>query len=277
MAYQRHPAPRQSKITSKARATTRPKKRKTRPFAFGITLKCRNLRYLHRLRSEKPIDLVISDLTTVESITDADAATFMDSLHGVVKSDGAILLAANGLVGAALIEASPHYKYSIIFEVPPSRTADPSAGPVQNHVEYLVFYDEPPLYRPQRTRGHVLKVVKAKTKEKTAPSPDPIDGGTKNHTDYRSPNRNPRSVLRIDGKILKGNPSPVLRLEYLLRSFSKRHDILMDVLMTSPVAPNACRNPLRNFVGFKRGTNLLADVVRELNAPGGAVQDESEK
>ena len=159
MTLPARPESRQSKINSKASATTKPQERETRPFAFGITLKCRNLRYLHRLRSEKPIDLIISDLTPVEAITDVDAQTLMASLHGVLKSDGAILLAANGLVGAALIEASPHYKYSIIFEIPPSHTSDPSTGPIQNHVEYLVFYDKPGRFRPQKTGDHALKVV----------------------------------------------------------------------------------------------------------------------
>ncbi|MFZ4775959.1 MAG: hypothetical protein ACOYM3_11375 [Terrimicrobiaceae bacterium] len=267
------PESRQSKINTKASATPKPQERETRPFAFGLTLKCRNLRYLRRLWSERLIDLVISDLTPLESITDADAETLMGSLQGVLKSDGAILLAANGVVGAALIEASRYYKYSIIFEVPSSHTADPSSGPVQNHVEYFVFYDKLGRFRPQKTADHALKVVKATTKAKTALSPDPTTGGVKHHTDYCSLNRNPRSVLRINGKNLKGNPSPVARIEYLLRSFSKRRDLLMDVMMTSPVARKACRNSLRNFVGFKCGTNLLGEMVRELNAPDVSPQD----
>ena len=241
---------RQSKINSKASATPKPQERETRPFAFGITLKPKNVRCLHRLRREKPVDLVISNLTALESITDADAQNLMDSLHRVVKSSGPILLAANALVGAALIAASPHFKYSIIFEVPRPRKATRSDGPVQNHLEYLVFYDQPPRFRPQRTGGHPLKVVTAKTKMKSALSPDPITNGTKNHTDYGSKNRNPRSVLRINGKSLNGDSSPAGRTEYLLRSFACRHDIVMNVMKSSPVARRLCKKFSLHYLEF---------------------------
>lgn len=245
------PASRNSKFVANASATPKPQGRKTLPFALGITHKSRNLRCLRRLRREKPVDLVISDLTAINSMTDADAETLMSSLHGLVKRSGPILLAANALVGAALVAASPHYKYSLIFEVSPARSSDPSVGPVQNHLEYHVFYDEAPPYKRLKTRGHSLKVVSAKTKEKTALSPDPITNKTNAHGDYSSTSRNPRSVLRIHGKSLSGDPSAARRTEYLLRSFSRRNDIFMDVMKTSSVARRACEKFHLHYLEFK--------------------------
>ena len=253
-------APGQSKINAKASSATKQHDRKPRPFAFGNTPKSGNLRFPHRLRSESPVDLVIADLTSVKSMTKSDAETLMLRLHGVVKIDGPILLAANGLVGAALIGASSHYKYSIIFEVFPACTANPSAGPVQNHVEYFVFYDKQPCYNPQKTSGHMLKVVSAKTKEKTALSRDPITGGIKQHTDYASRNRNPRSVLRLADKALNGSHYQDSRIQYLLRSFSKRQETCMEVSMPSSAECCECREiPVENI--WDSAANLLTDVV----------------
>lgn len=251
-------APVQSRYQSKANPAVKANNRRTRPFVSRKALRCAALDIHNCFRMKKSVDLIISDLTSLKSIDKADAEALMTSLHFVVKAGGPILLAANGLVGAALIEASTRYKYSIIFEVAPTRTSHQSIGPVQNYLEYLVFYDELHLYRPQKTRGHVLKVVKATTKAKTPSSPDPLTGRINQHTDYGSKSRNPRSVVRIDGKILKGSRSPALRIQYMLRSYSKRGDTLMDIMTVSSAARTACRSCRRNLLGLKRPEKLIA-------------------
>lgn len=144
-------------------------------------------------------------------------------------------------------------RYSWVWEkTQPTGFLNARRMPMKAHEDILVFYRKLPYYNPIITDGHERKVVLVKHREK-------CDDGTiynehGNYRDYSSTSRYPRSALRFktDKQTCALHPTqkPVALLEYLIRTYTREGDTVLDFAMGSASTAIACLNTGRRFIGI---------------------------
>jgi DNA modification methylase len=156
------------------------------------------------------------------------------------------------ILGASNIE---ELKYEWIWEKT-SATGYLNAKkmPMKAHESILVFYRKLPHYDPQKTTGHTRKVSTAKHKRNSTQTEVYNKHGL---TTYNSTERYPRSVLKFPTDKQKSSyhptQKPVALLEYLIRTYTKEGDTVLDFTCGSGSTGVACRNMDRNFIGIDNG------------------------
>ena len=121
------------------------------------------------------------------------------------------------------------------------------------HEIILVFYNKMPTYNPIKTTGHKRKVSTAMHKRNS--STGDIYGRCDNHKDYDSTERYPRSIqlFKSDKQTCSLHPTqkPVALLEYLIKTYTKEGDVVLDFTMGSGSTAIACLNTNRRFIGIE--------------------------
>ena len=127
--------------------------------------------------------------------------------------------------------------------------------PLKCHEEILVFYPQLPIYDPQMTTGHPLKVSLAKHKANSKNNQSPCYGKADTFADYASTERFPRSVLKFksDKQTTSIHPTqkPVDLLSYLIKTYSKPGAVILDNVMGSGSTGVACVLTGRCFIGIE--------------------------
>lgn len=144
-------------------------------------------------------------------------------------------------------------KYEIIWEKSnPTGHLNAKKMPMKAHENILVFGNVP--YYPQKTTGHVRKTATKKD------SKSPVYG-KHGGSFYDSTERYPRSVVRFpsDKQRSKLHPTqkPLALMEYLLMTFTKEGDTVLDPFMGSGTTGLACKNLGRKFIGIEKDMNYF--------------------
>ncbi len=134
----------------------------------------------------------------------------------------------------------------------------------EEHWNMLVFYEKLPTYEPQMTHGHERKTTKRK------PVNSECYGKAYELTEYGSTSRYPRSVQFFSSDKQKGNyhptQKPVELMEFLIRTYSKEGDTVLDFCMGSGTTGVAAKKLNRRFIGFEIDPNYFAtaeDRIKE--------------
>lgn len=94
-------------------------------------------------------------------------------------------------------------------------------------------------------------------------------GGLKNIS-YKSDQYYPTSILKFAGvpriKRLHSAQKPVALLEYLIKTYSKESDTILDCTMGSGSTGEACMNLARNFIGIEKDYYIFKDAENRLNS-----------
>jgi site-specific DNA-methyltransferase (adenine-specific) len=137
--------------------------------------------------------------------------------------------------------------------------------PLKAHENVLVFYKRPPIYCPQKTVGH--KPVNAFYSRHSGNNYGAAETSTKgggNTTRY------PRTVQRFksDKQTNNRHPSqkPLALLQYMLRTYTKPGDLVLDFCMGSGSTGEACRNEGRQFIGIENDREIFATTQAYLQA-----------
>jgi len=119
----------------------------------------------------------------------------------------------------------------------------------EEHWNMMVFYKNLPEYNPQFTHGHQRKTAKRKTVNSEC------YGKALNLTEYDSTSRYPRSVIKFQSDKQKANlhptQKPVALMEYLIKTYTKDGDTVLDFTMGSGSTGVAAKNLNRNFIGIE--------------------------
>ena len=182
----------------------------------------------------------------------------------VLKRDGAALFTAqipfSIILGASNLN---NLKYGMIWEKSQATGhLNAKRQPMRAHEDVLVFYREAPAYFPQKTHGHPRKVSSAAHKERTASNQSPLYGASADFKDYDSTERYPRSVLRFasDKQHCALHPlqKPVGLLEYLILTYTRPGEIVLDPSMGSATTAIACLRTGRRFIGIELDKDFFA-------------------
>lgn len=219
---------------------------------------------------DKSIDMILCDLPYGQTARNKwDSVIPFDLLwkqyNRIIKDNGAIVLFANGMFTADLIQSNRKmWRYNLVWEkAQPTGFLNANRMPLRAHEDICVFYKKLPTYNPQKTTGHSRKMTKAEHRKSCKYSPDYNEFGL---TSYDSIERYPRSVLRFPKDIQKSavhpTQKPVALLEYLIKMYTNEDDTVLDNCMGSGSTGVACVNTERKFIGFELDSHFY-EIAQE--------------
>lgn len=216
---------------------------------------------------DKSIDMILCDLPYGTTHNKWDCQIPLDILWDIykriIKDRGAIVLTAqtpfDKVLGASNLKM---LKYEWIWEkTTATGHLNAKKMPMKAHENILVFYKKLPIYNPQMTFGH--NPVHSYTKHQDDGS---NYGKTKTGiTGGGSTSRYPRSVIKFatdkQKSALHPTQKPIALLEYLINTYTKEDQIVLDNCMGSGSTGVACLNTNRNFIGIEldKGYYDIAD------------------
>ncbi len=202
-------------------------------------------------------DAIICDLPYGSTRNKWDTVIPFDELWEqytrLVKERGAIILFGQGMFTAQLMTSNPRWwRYNLIWEkTQPTGFLNSHKMPLRAHEDICVFYKSLPEYHPIMTKG-VRKVSSAVSKRNSVKS---SNYGEHQHTDYDSELRYPTSVIRfpkdIQHSAIHPTQKPVALMEWLIRTYTKPGDVILDNCMGSGTTAIACISTGRRYVGFE--------------------------
>ena len=220
---------------------------------------------------DKSIDMILTDLPYgVTARNKWDVVIPFDKLwteyNRVIKDNGAIVLFAQGMFTAELMQSNPKmWRYNLIWQkTQPTGFLNAHKMPLRAHEDICIFYKKLPTYNPQKTDGH-------KRKTASRGSASTLNYHETGANTYDSTERFPTSVWTFKKDIQKSalhpTQKPVVLLKELILTYTNEGDTVLDSCMGSGSTGIACIETERNFIGIendKQYFNIAAKRLEKL-------------
>lgn len=211
---------------------------------------------------DKTIDMILCDLPYGQTARNKwDTVIPFDLLwkqyNRIIKDNGSIILFANGMFTADLMQSNKKmWKYNLVWDkVLPSGFLNAKKMPMRSHEDICVFYKKPPTYNPQMVEGkecHSKGSAVGKSQEDFSRN---TNYGELKAVETKGNLKYPKSVLIFQ----KPHPSttvhptqkPVECLEWLIKTYSNKGDLILDNCIGSGSTVIACINTNRDYLGFE--------------------------
>ena len=178
-----------------------------------------------------------------------------------VKNNGAILLFSQMPFTASLAASAPDlFRYEWIWEkTQGTGHLNAKKMPLKAHENILVFYRNLPTYNPQWGEGLPYIATYSTHSSNYGKQKD-------NVTTINDGRRYPTDILRFGKKAgdryLHPTQKPVALCEYLIRTYTKEGETVLDNCMGSGSTGVACANTGRNFLGIEQDKSYY-EVAKE--------------
>lgn len=222
------------------------------------------------LMSEIPdmsVDMILCDLPYGTTACSWDTIIPFDRLWAeykrIIKDNGAIVLTASQPFTSALVMSNPSmFRCEWIWEKSTvTGHLNAKKMPMKAHEHVLVFSKKTSNYFPQKTLGHQRKVSLVKHKKGSKHTPN---YRTYSDTSYDSTERYPRSVIKFatdkQRSALHPTQKPVALFEYLVKTYSKEGDLVLDNCAGSGTTGVACENTNRQYILIEKEQKYV-DVI----------------
>ena len=212
--------------------------------------------------NDKSIDMIFCDLPYGTTKCKWDTIIPFEPLwkqyKRIIKDNGAILLFAQSpfdkVLGCSNLEM---LKYEWIWEkTQATGHLNAKKMPMKAHENILVFYKTPPIYNPQKTKGHTpihsyTKYVDTQNNtELYGYMGKEISGG--GETD-----RYPRSVITFASdkqkSCIHSTQKPIDLCRYIIRTYTNENDLILDNCCGSGSIPLSAKLENRNYIGMDNG------------------------
>lgn len=177
--------------------------------------------------------------------------------HRVVKPNGAIVLTSQGIFTAKLMLSNERFfKYKLVWEKSkPTNFLNAKKQPLRKHEDICVFYRQQPNYNPQMSEG--VPYDKGIRKDQLSGS----------YGDFRprhvksTGQRYPTDVVYFktaesEGTVWHPTQKPVDLARYLIRTYSKPGDLILDNAFGSGSFLVAAALEERNFCGIEKNKDV---------------------
>ncbi len=209
----------------------------------------------------KSINMILCDLPYGTTQNKWDSVISLDRLwkqyERIIKDNGAIILTAQGVFTAKLTLSNEKlFKYKIVWEKSKSTNfLNAKKQPLRKHEDVCVFYKKQPIYNPQMRKGEAYNKGIRK------------DQLTGSYGDFKpvevksNGGRYPIDVVYFktaesEGPVYHPTQKPVALGQYLIRTFTKSGDIILDNTCGSGSFLVSAVLEGRNFVGIEKNTDV---------------------
>lgn len=180
----------------------------------------------------------------------------------IIKDNGAIVLFGSQPFTSALVMSNPKlFRYEWIWEKTLfSNFALVKKQPAKLHENILVFYKKQPIYNPQMQEG---KPYTDKPRKRTMGVIDDALGMKK--AIENKGERYPSSIQKYsNGNNGNQHPTqkPVALFEYLVKTYSKENDLVLDNCAGSGTTAIACLNTNRQFIVMEKEQKYY-DIIKK--------------
>ncbi|MGI6079013.1 MAG: DNA-methyltransferase [Fastidiosipilaceae bacterium] len=222
---------------------------------------------------EKSVDMILCDLPYGITACAWDVIIPFEPLweqyERVIKDNGAIVLFSSQPFTSLLVMSNPKmFKYEWIWEKDAgSNFVTVKYQPMKEHENILVFGKNKLNYYPimqERIGGR-------KGKETTTINSGGKDSvyGTREGIGKLKVNklRNPRSIQRFNRERgLHPTQKPVKLMEYLINTYTKENEVILDNCIGSGTTAIACINTGRNFIGIEKEEKYVRIAQKRIEA-----------
>jgi site-specific DNA-methyltransferase (adenine-specific)/modification methylase len=211
---------------------------------------------------DKSIDMILCDLPYGTTQNKWDSVIPLDELwkeyKRIIKDNGVIVLTSQGIFTAKLILSNEKwFKYKLVWEKSKATNfLNAKKQPLRKHEDICVFYNKQPQYNPQMTEGKPYD--KGVRKNQLTGS-----YGDFNPVHVKSEGmRYPTDVVYFktaesEGKVYHPTQKPVALLEYLIKTYTRENELILDNCMGSGSTGVACLNTNRKFIGIEKDDNYF--------------------
>ncbi len=220
------------------------------------------------------VDMVLCDLPYGTTACKWDVVIPFEPLWAayrrVCKRNAAIVLSASQPFTSALVMSNPKmFAYEWVWEK--SKASNfllARKQPLKAHENILVFSDGAPRYFPQMDSGKPFKGAgRSKKGSKTDLVNDVPNPAFRNDNEGT---RFPRSVRYFVTAESEGchhpTQKPVALMEYLIRTYTRENELVLDNTMGSGTTGVACGNLGRRFIGIERDEGYFAAARQRIEA-----------
>ena len=210
---------------------------------------------------DKSIDMILCDLPQLYGTTACKWDTIIpfeplwEQYKRIIKPNGAIVLTASQPFTSALVMSNPKmFKYSWVWNKKFSGNFTLAKyQPMKIHEDICVFSKKTAIYIPQmtqRSKPIVSGGNKCASESASFSRNSRKEGFKKTYTE-----KYPESILKYSSRAekrgLHPTQKPVALFEYLIKTYTNEHDLVLDNCMGSGTTAIACLNTNRNFIGFE--------------------------
>lgn len=135
--------------------------------------------------------------------------------------------------------------------------------PLRVHENIIIFNGNKDTYNSQKTKRSTIK------KSKNYGSGETMFGEHKSNKIYTYKDRHPISIIKVSNASQKNNlhptQKPVRLLEYLVKTYSKENELVLDFTTGSGTTGVACLNNNRRFIGIEKEKKYCKIASQRLN------------
>lgn len=209
----------------------------------------------------KSIDMILCDLPYGTTQNNWDSVIPLDQLWNhyerIIKDRGVIVLTAQGLFTANLMVSNPKmFKYKITWvKSKPTNFLNAKKQPLRKHEDICIFYKNQPFYNPQMTCGEPYN--KGFRKDQFTGS----YGEFKTVEVKSNGERYPTDVIYFktaesEGQVYHPTQKPVELGRYLIKTFSKQNDVILDNTCGSGSFLVSAVLEDRKFIGIEKNEEV---------------------
>ena len=186
-------------------------------------------------------------------------------LNKLIKPNGAVVLFGSEPFSSALRMSNiKNYKYDWIWEkVKGGNFAILKYQPYKTHEIISVFSNKTHNYYPIKTKQ---KERKGKVYSSSNSAPLKYNDGKERI--YKD--KHPKSIITVSNANQKGKQhptqKPVALMEYLIKTYTNKDELVLDFTMGSGTTGIACKNLDRKFIGIELDSNYFEIADSRINA-----------
>jgi site-specific DNA-methyltransferase (adenine-specific) len=213
------------------------------------------------------VDMILCDLPYGTTACKWDSVIPFEPLWAqykrVIKRNGAIVLTASQPFTTALISSNMRdFRYCWVWDkVIPSGFNYARFQPMRQHEDVLVFYAEAPTYD---ANGEALAKPQKYKPAHSASDSSHMTHSLARDTVLTATHKKKRSILQFPKVRIGDHPTqkPVALMEYLIRTYTKEGETVLDNCMGSGTTGVACVNTRRRFIGIEQDDKYF-DIARK--------------
>jgi len=210
------------------------------------------------------VDMVMTDMPYGTTNARWDSVVDLDDmwlqLKRIVKTDGAIVMTAAQPFTTTLISSNMSmFRYDLTWcKTQSTGFYNANRMPLRAHEDICVFYSKLPTYNPQKTDGKPYRQKRGAAAE--------VYHGQDLHETVSDGKRYPVSYQTVKSeKGLHPTQKPVALMEYLIKTYTNEHDVVIDMFMGSGSTGVACVNTNRRFIGIELDPDYFKIAEERIN------------